>query len=323
MAYVNFEEKEFEALLNADLVMGAAAAKGGAPKIFSPGQVLEAELGFDFSIHLPAMSRISRLIRGRFPSSKGITPNAASQAQLPPSVHGSFLNLFLQYKRPQVFHPGHRSPLYDSGTTFLRFEVSQRKLLNGAMQRVHTQVAALDKLESSFKGDASVQYVCPSTHTQDALYQSFANGRLLNESVFVPPSQLRLQASAGYHDYWTFKATTLGIGIPNPDGPPGTSKNGLDFLTELSYLPKKSRSGIREFTRYAAEATEEFRKLPVWEEQEKTFDDSVLREERISRELAMGDLEEFDPMDAKTIAETVETASLARALGLTWVIVEM
>lgn len=323
MAYVNFEEKEFETLLNADLIVGSAGSQGVGPKIFSPGQVLEAELGFDFSMHLPPTSRVSTLIRGRFPSSKGITPTTAGHAQLPPSVHGSFLNLFLQYKRPQVFHPGHRSMLYDSNKRFLRFEVSQRKHVNGSRQTVYTQVEALNRLESTFKSDASVQYVCPSMHTQDALYQSFANGSLLNDSVFVSPSQLRLQGASGYHDYWTFTAGNLGTGVPNPGGPEGSSKNGGDFISELSFSSKKSPRGIREFTKDAAQASEDFRKLPVWTAREETRDHALVREERDSREIARRELAEFSTTDAETIAEAVETASLARALGLTWVVVEI
>lgn len=323
MAYVNFEEKEFEALLNADLIVGSAGSQGSAPRIFSPGQVLEAELGFDFSIHLPPASRVSALIRGRFPSSKGITPQAAGHAKLPPSVHGSFLNLFLQYKRPQVFHPGHRSVLYDSSKRFLRFEVSQKKRINGVMQTVYAQVDGLNHLESTFKNDASVQYVCPSLHTQDDLYQSFANGSLLNDSVFVSPSQLRLQGTSGYHDYWTFRAGNLGSGIPNPDGPAGSSKSGGDFIRELSFTPKKFRRGIREFTKDAAEASEEFRKLSVWTAQGRATADSVIQQEEDSREIARRELAEFSTTDAETIVEAVETASLARALGLTWAVVEI
>lgn len=323
MAYVNFEEKEFEALLNADLIVGSAGSQG-TPKIFSPGQVLEAELGFDFSIHLPPTSRVSALIRGRFPSSKGVTPLTASQVNLPPSVHGSFLNLFLQYKRPQVFHPGHRSTLYKHTERFLRFEVSQKKKINGSMQTVYSQVDALNNLESAFKGDASVQYVCPGLFTQDDLYRSFASGSLLHDSVFVSPSQLQLHGSNGYHDYWTFREGQLGSGIPNPGGPPASSKNGGDFIRELSFAPRRAKKGIREFTRDAAEASENFRKLSPWPLREsREAIDKLLLQEEDSRELARRELTEFSAADAESIVEAVETASLARALGLTWVVVEI
>lgn len=323
MAYVNFEEKEFETLLNADLIVRSAGLQG-TPRIFSPGQVLEAELGFDFSIHLPPTSRVSALIRGRFPSSKGITPQTAGHAKLPPSVYGSFLNLFLQYKRPQVFHPGHRSTLYDSTKRFLRFEVSQKKRINGAMQTVYGQVDALHHLESTFKSDASVQYVCPGLYTQDDLYQSFANGSLLNDSVFVSPSQLQLRGANGYHDFWTFRAGQLGSGIPNPGGPTGSSKNGGDFIRELSFGSKRPKRGIREFTKGAAEISEGFRKLSAWTEQGSgAAVNSVIQQEQDSRELARRELEKFLPADAEPIVEAVETASLARALGLTWVVVEI
>jgi hypothetical protein len=323
VAYVNFEEKEFEALLNADLIVGSASSQG-SPRIFSPGQVLEAALGFDFSIHLPPSSRISSLIRGKFPSSKGIMPGGAAKANLPPSVHGSFLNLFLQYKRPQVFHPGHRSTLYQETERFLRFEVSQKKKINGSMQKVYAQVGALNKLESAFGKNASVQYVCPGLYTQDDLYRSFSNGTLLNDSVFVSPSQLRLSGSSGYHDYWTFQDGKLGSGIPNPGGPAGSSKNGGDFIRELSLGSAQTKRGVHEFAKNVAEVSEEFRKFSPWTESiGKEVVNEVLRQEEDSEELARRELSGVSATDVEPILEAVETASLARALGLTWVVVEV
>lgn len=227
--HAGFEEKEYETLINAALVVGASPL-GGAPQLFSPGQALEKELGFDFSAFLDPGSRSYRLLFGTFHGPVLRTPGVgAVPAPLPAGVPA--VNVFLQYKRPEYFRANHRQPVW-RGRPFMRFGVRSRYSVRGRRVVDHSQLEALDKL-AAHNPDWLVRYACPSVWTRPDLYASFNQSRSLNDSCFVDPRHLA-RPVGNWHDYWTFDPIVPGVGQGNPGGPQVSVETGLDFLSLTS-----------------------------------------------------------------------------------------
>lgn len=315
MPAVDFEEKEFETLANASLLAGAPAGV----KVFSPGQVLEATLGFDFSMSLSPSSKAAQILRKSFPTRSGVSPTMAAAARLPSPVSGMFLNLFLQYKRPTHFRVGHRSSLWPSGEEFLRFDAMQRKRIGGVNTVNFDQVEAMTDLESQFGVQAQVRYVCAGFATRDALYSNFAAGTLLAQSTFVEPRRLRL--GSGFHSYWTYQSGALSSGQPNPGGPREEARNGFDFFADMRFANIRA-SSLDEFTYNSSLAAARAKEGDSWKRRrgrERSF--AELEEERRT-EAAYEVRHLFSPSDADRIVQTIETAAVARTLDLEWMIIE-
>ena len=315
MPAVDFEEKEYETLANASLLSGAPAGV----KIFSPGQVLEASLEFDFSMALSPTSKAAQILRKSFPSRPGVSPAAAAASGLPSQVSGMFLNLFLQYKRPTHFRAGHRSPLWAPDEEFLRFDAMQRKRIGGVNTVNFDQVEAMTDLESQFGTQAQVRYVCAGFATRDALYSHFAAGTLLAHSTFVEPRRLRLPG--GFHSYWTYQAADLSSGKPNPGGPRDKAKNGQDFFADMRAATIRP-SSLEEFAYNSSLAATRAKESDSWKRRrgrERSFKE--MEAER--RDEAVDEVRRaFSPPQAEQIVQTVEIAAVARTLNLEWMIVE-
>jgi hypothetical protein len=315
MPAVDFEEKEFETLANASLLAGAP----GGVKIFSPGQVLEATLGFDFSMALSPTSKAAQILRKSFPTRSGVTPTAAAASGLPAAVSGMFLNLFLQYKRPTHFRTGHRSALWPTGEEFLRFDAMQRKRIGGVSNVNFDQVEAMADLETQFGVQAQVRYVCPGFVTRDALYSHFAAGDLLARSTFVEPWRLRL--GSGFHSYWTYQSKKLDTGQPNPGGPFEDAKNGQDFFADMQNANVPA-SSLDEFTYNSSLAAARAKEGDSWKRR-RGRERSFAEQEAEHRTDAAEEVRSvFGTSQADQILQTIETAAVARTLDLEWMIVE-
>jgi hypothetical protein len=315
MPSVDLEEKEFETLANASLLAGAPAGV----KIFSPGQVLEASLGFDFSMSLSPTSKAAQILRKSFPTRPGVSPTAAAASGLPTAVSGMFLNLFLQYKRPTHFRTGHRSNLWPTGQEFLRFDAMQRKRIGGLNTVNFDQVEAMADLETQFGTQAQVRYVCAGFITRDALYSHFAAGDLLAHSTFVEPWRLRM--GSGFHSYWTYQSGNLDAGKPNPGGPIEDAKNGQDFFADMRTANVRA-SSIDEFTYNSSLAAARAKEGDSWK-RGRGRERSFAEQEAERRTDAVEEVRRvFSPSQAERIVQTIETAAVARTLDLEWMIVQ-
>lgn len=306
--WVDFEEKEYETLMNASFVLDAGTPS--AVRIYSPGQFLENTLGIDFATRVPAHSRLRAHLFGAR-TARGVTAHQAQINGLP--VTAKFVNFFTQYKRPTRFHAGHRSPLWERDQDFLRFTVTHQK-----PHTAHdfTQIEAMDQLQTTFGANASVRYLCPAVSTSAALYASFAAGRLPLESVVVSVDAMRL--GTGFHRHWTFRSDDLGFGIPNPGGPAAKSTSYFEYVQDLvdvdvQRMPSKEqveRTGelVREFT----EDSPSYHKLV-----ERKTKDTVRREESERTEI----LHELEPMESahrEAVLTYTRVAAMANDLGLDW-----
>src|SRR5580692_2241170 len=107
MALAEFEEKELEGPLNAQLT-------GGTGLLWSPGQVLEAIVGFDAALMVTDLSFWASVGLGPLPPGLPVVPSwwhgwpspllrPLFRLRTPPPFR---LNLFLQYKRPEHLTAG-------------------------------------------------------------------------------------------------------------------------------------------------------------------------------------------------------------------------
>lgn len=229
MAFAEFEEKEYESLFTA-AIAGHLARKNRPPQMYSPGQVLENALEFDFSFFLDPRSIEYRLLVGQFqgPPKNNTFANA---------INGfPATNVFLQHKRPEHFAASNRNAPYPN-KEFMRFKVHDKPSAKNPNK--HHQLEVLYALASNFP-NAVVRYSCPTVWSRMDLYGAFFNSKLLESSIFVHPKRLR-QPSGQWHDYWTFPIDTPTLGRGNPKGDikvADTLENFLDSTNpKLSPMP--------------------------------------------------------------------------------------
>ena len=244
--FAGYEEKEFEALANASFVLQSSAAGPSTPKLFSPGQVLERRLGFDFSVYLDPTSTTYKLLFGAYPGP--VTTPGATRTPTPLPTPARYVNSFIQYKRPEYFKQNHRQNVWGE-QSFLRFSVRSRYQLAGQSITDHTQLEALDDL-ASHHPSVKVRYACPSVWTRQDLYTQYSTKALISGCAFTDPRNLSHVVNSthvGWHNYWTFSPLNPGIGRPNPSGPTRSAQTGEDFMQEVrSSLDSQSSHDFRD-----------------------------------------------------------------------------
>jgi hypothetical protein len=316
--WAEFEEKEFETLANASFVQHQVRT-GSAVRLFSPGQALEKDLGYDFATRIDPRSPLYRLLFGAVPGAVGIPSGARAGLRIPVSRTTRSLNVFLQYKRPESFAPGHRSMVWPSGQAHLGFLVREQAKGSGSRYR---QIGLLYQLEVSLAGLARVHYACPSVWQKNDLYDRFAAGTLLASTVFVKPSQLARTPAPTFHVRWTFDPTRPSIGIPNPDGEPVLALDGVSFLEEVeaetsrTQTPRAFRDVISDLASRTGEARlmlEGYRNARPKVDRER-----LAREEALTRRL----LSEFDGTDREAVESTLDVALMAKVAGLNWMVAD-
>ena len=314
-----FEEKEFETLANVALVSEQVVRKRNV-QVFSPGQVLEKSLGFDFATHIGKHTRLHRRLFGSTPGAPGATPDQLTMLKIPLAPSTRLLNVFLQYKRPEHFKTGHRSSLWSRQEEFLRFTVSENNVSGGGYH--FDQVTALDELATSLGPTALVRYACPAVWTKSELYGLFGAGRLLADSVFVEPRKLAdLIGADPYHRRWTFQRRLPGAGKPNPDGVLTSVETGESFMDRAeveSERAPRSDGYARDIVREAGEAQKVRSivnsrkvKLRPRERNQADAEDMAINEE----------LKRVPSLEVGTIRASLELATIARDLGAKWSVI--
>lgn len=314
-----FEEKEFETLANASFVTEQLVRRRKRNvQVFSPGQFLEKTLGFDFATHLNPHSRLHRRLFGSTPGAPGATPSQLAQLKMPLASSTKFLNVFLQYKRPEHFKTGHRSPLWSKKEEFLRFTVSEGNV--NASGYHFDQVTALHDLATSLGSSAMVRYACPVVWTKAELYGIFDAGRLLEHTVFVEPSSLVDASSTAdpYHRRWTFQRSAPGAGKPNPDGALTAAENGEAFFDNLEFQAESSPSaqGFMQRLIEDVEAAQSVKalvnsrkeKLRAKDRKRLDVEDLAIQEE----------LQRLPLSRSKPVESSLELATIGRDLGVQW-----
>lgn len=315
--WASYEEKEYETLANVAFVT-ELAHRGSPVQVFSPGQVLEATLGFDFSTRLDPSSSLFRRLFDSTPGAPGISEHQLRSARIPLDPSTRLLNLFLQYKRPELFRKGHRSKLWPKDEHFMRFTVSEN-LSGGGLS--YAQAQALHRLEQLLGPRAVVRYACPSAPSRSELYRHFREGKLLSSSVFVPPSHLLRTSHGDFHRRWTYQPTDLGTGRPNPDGERRSSESGDRLLIGIESR-RQSAVGLSEYPielRRGAEAARAIRR----ERTDRTSSRPafVRRTHESERRSIQREIFDVPPPLAHSVESSIEIALAARDLDAKWMIV--
>lgn len=220
----DFEEKEFETQLNAEMRVRYGF-------IYAPGQVLEHTLGIDAALMCPC-TEFWKIMDPPHPDTlypikpvpNGIALNSSYWESLNKNIDYfpkfSF-NLFLQHKRPE-YHRDARSYEWDTWQQpYYRYDVTPH------------QQEALENLEEIAKDDALVGYSCPAFHTYSDLWNHSSNQNIVSQTNFVSASVLK------DHKRYTFidPGASGGVACSEP-----TQVSGMDLLEETA------RRRVREST---------------------------------------------------------------------------
>lgn len=314
--WAEFEEKEFETLANAAIII-EQIRNGRGVRLFSPGQALEKILGYDFATHVDPRSSLFRRLFGAAPGAVGVSSVARVANRIPVSKTTRLLNVFLQYKRPQYFAAGHRSKVWSRSKAHLAFQVREQ---NPDPALRFEQIRALRQLQIDLGGEARVSYACPSTWHKQELYDRFHRGTLLRSSVFISPDQMLRAGDPEFHSRWTFDAANIRRGIPNPDGQESDALDGQAFLdaveigTIQSSAPRATEDVIFEASEQAKDLRSEIKDLRA--SRPRTTREAFAAEDHsVNRELSS-----FAGHDRELIGAMVDVALLARDLRATWTV---
>ncbi|HVV53329.1 MAG TPA: hypothetical protein VHO06_26975 [Polyangia bacterium] len=198
MPLAEFEEKELEGPLNAQLT-------GGSGRIWTPGQVLESIVGFDAALMVTDVSFWASVGFGPTPSGLPVSPlwwpdwpsvllRPVLRFRDPPPFR---LNLFLQYKRPQHLKRGKEWRHWRSA--YFRFDLTPHQQL------------ALESCANSLGADGHVAYGSPAFFRRADLF-AHTEGRTLAANTHFAPV-LRL---AKHSRYTYVSAHSAGKGHSDP-----------------------------------------------------------------------------------------------------------
>jgi len=196
VAYAEFEEREFETALYSQL-------RASPNLVWSPGQVLEAHVGFDYAAvcmdsYLWGLHGLSMPLEGFL--LEEMYMRRAWRRRLPIRPMPDFsLNIFLQAKRPENLSRvskglkvrGLKAPCWRAKIT------------------PHQQIL-LEQLSKAASAKALVCYATPAFHRVNQLYAHTRNGTMVESTSFP-----EVMALAG-HTAWYYVEPGVG-GVANPD----------------------------------------------------------------------------------------------------------
>lgn len=193
MKYAEFEEREFEAPLYN--VLG-----GQNRNVWAPGQVLEQQVGFDYSLY--TLNKTIFYLNGLQSPPHGAVLSRRHWPTWPrrPSrnLPNFKLNLFIQAKRPQWGNrPNIQLRNMGIATPYWKFQTDSH------------QQAALSNVALTLKDRALVVYAAPAFHTVRNLYRHTRNRSIVEASTF--PSVTSLTD----HTAWYYSSGGA-TGVANP-----------------------------------------------------------------------------------------------------------
>ncbi|MBI5531834.1 MAG: hypothetical protein HY898_03910 [Deltaproteobacteria bacterium] len=202
MVQAQFEEKSFEAPLNHQLL-------AGSPYIYSPGQVLEASLGFDAALWTQNATLWG--LFGKIPgpgvpiTAPWLWPATGPSPRLP-ALQSFNLNVFIQYKRPEALTRSYAREWTRWGQNYYRYFITP-----------HQQVA-LEDCMANLGGNGLVVYASPCFWQIDDLLRHTMAGTLVSETNFVDVSRLN-----GHARYTYVAAGNAGLALSEPEEVPPIS----------------------------------------------------------------------------------------------------
>ncbi len=242
MVRAEFEEKEYETFANVELYQ--LGRRGPLPPLWTPGQVLEATLGYDAAANVrlnKSLRRAMALPPRRHARMDGVTtaaiyPARGQYANIPRFV----ASLFIQYKRPDRMSGRGQSAHLWNGQRYYRARIetdsNQYRILRDLDQMVHPR--------------AVVRYAAPAFHTRTELFASASTHAVLERTAFLRPVRLKDQ-----HTYWTYRMPGS-MGLWNPAGDASYAESIDQMVENLSDRQESEtlQSHLRELFLSIAEA---------------------------------------------------------------------
>jgi hypothetical protein len=225
MRHSEFEEREYEAPLYVQL-------QHGITNVWSPGQVLEAHVGFDYAF-LTSHPRFWMLQGFSLPPTGvllGAFPlhhwwNSRSSSRPLPDFS---LNLFIQAKRPLVGLRAKKSlKSYGINAPYWKFVISPDQQL------------VLESLAKSTSSSALVCYACAAFDRVTELWAHSRGGTIIETSTFPTAASLR------GHNAWYY----------NSPGCSGVANPRLERIVDLSLAERVSRFTSQRPEAQSAEAS--------------------------------------------------------------------
>lgn len=246
MAKAEFEEREFETALYNQLQVYNR-------RVWAPGQVLEGQIGFDYSAFVEDQYFWSSFgfadpLKG-FLIDKMITRKVWSHRKGGGHFPNFSLNLFIQAKRPtHLQRVAKKLAAKNLSSPYWRFDIE-----------VHQQ-ELLERLASECKGMALVCYASPAFQRLTQLYAHTEGGSIVANSTF--PEIVALKS----HSAWNYDRGGA-MGVANVD-PVYIERSDIDTRIEklVSQFTDQSEDGFREnlasLARIVTIAVEDTRSVP-------------------------------------------------------------
>jgi hypothetical protein len=197
VTWAEFEEKEYETACNVELGSRWDAV------VLSPGQVLEAIVGYDVATEPGRDAEIWRILRLERPKGLRLLPGHwdgdLGRQPFPSELPKSPISLVIQYKRPEYIRGSRGAQWRLWSRPYFRFTRSSR------------QHRVLKRLEQRMGPEALVRYAAPAFWLRGDLEAAHLARTVLRRSGFVAPSVL------GNHRVWTYIEPGLD-GRGNPSG---------------------------------------------------------------------------------------------------------
>lgn len=203
-----FEEKSYEMAFN--LALGSSTGSR-RPLSFSPGQVIESDLGFDAAWMLGAKHPFWKMVGSA--SRIGVDVSTRTRRKFPTKL----FNLFIQYKRSEYIHGSNGKHRRHFTGPYYKFNFNDPEM----------QLGVLKQLERDIGTYADILYAAPEFHTLDQLINAINNRNVISKSVLVRPSALKEN-----HNSFNFK--TNHACLQNPDAEYVEGLSGDTFLAQLS-----------------------------------------------------------------------------------------
>lgn len=216
MGFAEFEEKEFEKPLYNQL-------ENGRCDVWSPGQCLEAHIGFDFSGNIDTSEFWDRF--GRF-IPKGVILDdykmgyVLKKMKKEISLPDYSLNLFIQAKRPYIHSGTYGESVYDFKHYSFEIKPNQQKIL--------------EKLEHKLRHRALLVYASPVFGTYEELYKHTKDRTMISNTSFPKVSIL------SGHTHWYYCSANSGVAHSEPEK--YEIQHIFDLVEELKYQQEDNKS---------------------------------------------------------------------------------
>lgn len=192
-----FEEKQFEQLLNNQLILKKHL-------LYPPGQVLEKTLGFDAALYTQDFDFWYHFPRRRRNPPSGLRIDREWWRELDHVIDHFFpkykFNVFIQHKRPSYMTSKASKAWSHWEKPYFSYDLTPH------------QQKALEELESKIGTQAIVVYACPAFYKLKELWEASEQGNLIKRTNFAQPSKL-----AGHGRYTYVEAGNSGRAYSDPE----------------------------------------------------------------------------------------------------------